>query len=133
MIYYNKIVPGGNLSFVYPYLKYYITEVDSKTNVQGVVSVNVEDVNSVDTLATTIFSVTEPTLSNPNWTKVGNDLYTVNNFTYAWVLSGRTPKISYKVTTKNISGVSEGFYLVSMLLNGEHNIQFVIKINDLEE
>ena len=133
MIYYNKIVPGGNLNFIYPYTKYYITEVDSKTNVQGVVSVNIEDVNTVDTLVTTIFNVTEPTLSNPNWTKVGNDLYTVNNFTYSWVLSTRTPKITYKVTTKNISGIAKGFYLVSMLLNGEHNIQFIIKINDLEE
>jgi len=133
MAFWNRIVPV-NQKWQWPNEDIERIEVNSGTDAEGSIVLNYENIKQVDTSNVEIFFVTLPKVPVTQFVKSGINLNTGTQFDLVprLLTTGRV-ELLWKFNTNLIVGVADGdSYMVSIDINGIVDIEFLVKIVDIE-
>lgn len=130
MTFYNKIIPTRQI-WVYPSEDMQRIEVNSTTDAEGEITLNIDNIVQVDSSSATIFLATAPLVPANQFTKTGINLNTGTQFTLEnFILGSGRVKLVWNFHT-SILGVNDGdFYFVSITVNSIVTVDFIVKIRN---
>jgi len=133
MAFWNKIVPV-NQKWAWPNEDIERIQVNSKTDAEGSIVLQYDNITQVNTSAVEIFLVTLPMVPATQYVRSGIDLNTGTQFGLtSFLLSSGRIQLDWKFNTNQVVGVADGnSYIVSIDINEIVDIEFLVKIVDIE-
>jgi len=133
MAFWNKIVPV-NQKWAWPNEDIERIQVNSKTDAEGSIVLEYDNITQVNTSAVEIFLVTLPMVPATQYVRSGIDLNTGTQFGLtSFLLSSGRIQLDWKFNTNQVVGVADGnSYIVSIDINEIVDIEFLVKIVDIE-
>jgi len=133
MAFWNKIVPV-NQKWAWPNEDIERIQVNSKTDAEGSIVLEYDNITQVNTSAVEIFLVTLPMVPATQYVRSGIDLNTGTQFGLtSFLLSSGRIQLDWKLNTNLVVGVADGnSYIVSIDINEIVDIEFLVKIVDIE-